>query len=216
MEYEITKDIINKGSILSDIDKEYINKNITEIQNNWNKRQVFRTETEMRLSVLNDIKFPTAASKYWQCVREQSVFYENLVVLSFDYRRNVIEQKQTQIRIDKADDPLKKELLQIDLEEQQFKQINMQKTAQDRMREIRLWSVLMQEQIDSKEFDTENVNTHQLVSYAHRFTKQLENVGNASPSEMSNLVGQFNTTMRILEEKGLLTITEDKQLKIEG
>ena len=99
MDYSITKDIIKKSDFLSDEDAEFLNDNILSIQENWEKRQVFRTETEMRISVLNDIKFPTPAAKYWQCVREQAVFYENLVVLSFDYRRNKIEQKKLKMKI---------------------------------------------------------------------------------------------------------------------
>ena len=62
-----------------------------ELNDTWNKRQIFRTETEMRISVLNDVKFPTNSSKYWQSVREQGVMFENLVTLSFEYRRNDIE-----------------------------------------------------------------------------------------------------------------------------
>ena len=53
-----------------------------ELRDTWTKKQVFRTETEMRMSVLQDAKYPTKASKYWQCVREQNVFLENLMSLS--------------------------------------------------------------------------------------------------------------------------------------
>ena len=42
-----------------------------ELTDNWLKKQIFRTETGMRISVLNDAKHPTKASKYWQSVREQ-------------------------------------------------------------------------------------------------------------------------------------------------
>ena len=35
-----------------------------EIKDTWHKKQVFRTETEMRMSVLQDAKYPTKASKY--------------------------------------------------------------------------------------------------------------------------------------------------------
>ena len=58
------------------------------------KRQGFRTPTEMRFSVLNDQKHPTNASKYWQAVREQAVFYEQLIWLSFKYRANEIAIKR--------------------------------------------------------------------------------------------------------------------------
>ena len=61
---------------------------VEELRDTWTKKQIFRTETEARISVLQDAKYPTVSSKYWQCVREQNVFLENLMSLSFDYRRN--------------------------------------------------------------------------------------------------------------------------------
>ena len=45
---------------------------VEELRDSWTKKQVFRTETEARISVLQDMKYPNKASKYWQCVREQS------------------------------------------------------------------------------------------------------------------------------------------------
>ena len=61
---------------------------IPELKDTWKKKQVFRTETEMRFSVLSDNKYPTRAAKYWQCVREQNTHFENLMHLSFDARKN--------------------------------------------------------------------------------------------------------------------------------
>lgn len=204
MDYRGTKEIIHKSSFISEEDASFIDNNIDEIQANWSKRQVYRTETEMRISVLNDLKFPTPAAKYWQCVREQAVFYQNLVTLSFDYRRNKIEQLKLQKNIESEEDDLERDLLQIDLEEKQFGQLNMDQTAKDRMREIRLWSQLMTECIEAdSEFDTENVDTHQLISYGLRFEEQMKNIGNASPSEMANLVGQYETTVKHLNAKGI-------------
>jgi len=193
---------INRGEILSDSDAEFVASNIQDIQDNWDKRQVFRTETEMRISVLNDLKHPTAASKYWQCVREQAVFYENLVALSFDYRRNKIEQKKLDGRIKDAGG-LDRELLQIDLEELQFRQLNMEQVGRERARELRLWAKIMGE-FDLDSFDSTDVNTHQLLSYGLRFEGQLKNIGNASPSEMANLVGQYDTTVKHLQSAGIL------------
>jgi hypothetical protein len=84
----------------------------------------------------------------------------------------------------------------------------MQQVANDRMREIRMWSDMLEE-LDDGTFDTENVNTHQLVSYGLRFKEQMKNTGNASPSEMSNLVGQYDSAMKHLRKEGLLV--EDKR-----
>ena len=38
-------------------------------------------------SVLQDNRY-NQSCKYWQCVREQSSYLDNLMALSFDYRRN--------------------------------------------------------------------------------------------------------------------------------
>ena len=54
---------------------------VEELRDTWTKKQVFRTETEARFSVLQDNRYPTKASKYWQCVREQSAYLDNLMTL---------------------------------------------------------------------------------------------------------------------------------------
>ena len=94
------KIIENSGGL----NKELLNKIIEisgDLQAYYNKKQVFRTKTEMEISVLNDLKFPTPDSKYWQAIREQSVMYSELIKLSFDYKRNVIEIKKLDLAIEK-------------------------------------------------------------------------------------------------------------------
>lgn len=205
-----TKESIEKCRMLQQSDIDYIVEALPGVQENWAKRQVFRTETEMYISVLNDTKHPTPASKYWQCVREQAVFYENLVSLSFQYRRNLIEQEKLRNKIADEFNDLERELLQVDLEEKQFQQTGMEQVAKDRVREIRLWSRIMSELVQEADFDTDDVNTHQLISYAKRFQKQAENipVAQSSISEVNNLMGQFQTTVRYIEE-----IKKKKQLE---
>ena len=66
-------------------------KMVPELQDTWYKKQMFRTETEMRFSVLSDNKHGSNASKYWQSVREQNTHFENLMSLSFYYRKNDVE-----------------------------------------------------------------------------------------------------------------------------
>ena len=65
-----------------------------ELADNWQKKQIFRTETEMRISVLNDAKHPTNASKYWQSVREQGAMFDALLGLTFDLRRNKLARRR--------------------------------------------------------------------------------------------------------------------------
>ena len=185
---------------------------VDELRDTWTKKQIFRTETEMRFSVLNDMKYPTKASKYWQCVREQNVYLENLMTLSFDYRRVEIKLKRLQQKLENETDELKKELLQIDFDEKTFAKANMQLTAKDRMRELRLWSQLKEENDDGT-FDKQNVNTHQLESY-HKTMINRKNTltSGSSQPEVFNVLGQLETIERIKKERGQLESTERKSI----
>lgn len=197
-------DIIKSTSILKQEDFEFLARVADELRDTLDKRQIFRTETEMEVSVLNDIKFPTPASKYWQAVREQAVMFENLVATSFDYRRNEIKIRRLEKTVAECTDEFDREEAQVDLDECLFKRTNMELTARDRIREVRLWSKIKSE-LDDGSFNTEDVNVHQLVSYAQRFILQASNAPQNMPvAEASNLNGQLLTSLREAESKGLL------------
>ena len=172
-----------------------------ELNDTWNKRQIFRTETEMRISVLNDVKFPTNSSKYWQSVREQGVMFENLVTLSFEYRRNDIELERKQQELEEATEDLVRADIQVDIDECIYKKSNMEQVAKDRTREIEHWSRL-KEELNDGTFDTENVNTHQLESYHQRFQHQAQ-LGVPNDDGGKNLISQLVTTQRVMEDRGI-------------
>ena len=75
----IEKEAPSLNNLLDPNDVKEFKEMTSELRDTWTKKQVFRTETEMRISVLQDAKYPTKAAKYWQCVREQNVFLENLM-----------------------------------------------------------------------------------------------------------------------------------------
>ncbi|TAN49030.1 MAG: hypothetical protein EPN21_13170 [Methylococcaceae bacterium] len=175
------------------------------LQDVYQKRQIWRTETEMRMSVLDDLHYPTNAAKYWQAVREQSVFLANLTVLSFDYRRNNIEIRRLQSRLGRAQpDSFDRELLQVDLDECLFKQKDMELAAKDRAREILLWEKIKTE-LDDGSFDTADVNSHQLVSYTQSLILRKLSAGDSgNPGERQNLDGQLQTSLRLAHRSGVL------------
>ena len=182
-----------------------------ELKDTWHKKQVFRTETEMRMSVLQDAKYPTKASKYWQCVREQNVFFENLMSLSFNYRRNEVEIKKLKNKIEKETDELERELFEIDLEEKLYEKANTELVAKDRMREINEWSKLKAE-YDDGSFDTKNVNTHQAQSYKLIMQNKVKTLTpGSSQAEVFNVVGQLQTIERLEKEGVLLTSPQSKK-----
>ena len=182
-----------------------------ELRDTWTKKQVFRTETEMRMSVLQDAKYPTKAAKYWQCVREQNVFLENLMSLSFDARRNEVKLKRLKQKLEKEEDPIKQELLQIDIDEKTYSVANMQWVARDRMREIKLWSTLKKE-FDDGSFDTKDVNRHQLDSYAIIMKNKAETLtAGSSQPEVFNVLGQLQTIERV-KKSGEMIYNKKEQL----
>jgi len=207
----IEKEAPNLNNILEPEDVSVFKEMTEELRDTWTKKQMFRTETEMSFSVLNDAKYPTKAAKYWQCVREQNVFLENLMSLSFDYRRIEVKIKRLQEKLDNESHPLKKELLQIDIDEKIYNKASMQLVARDRMREIKLWSKF-KKKFDDGSFDTKDVNTHQLHSYHLTMKNKAETLteGSSQP-EVFNVLGQLQSIERIKKEQGQLQHeTKDK------
>ncbi len=196
----IEKEEKHLHNILSTEDVKEFKNMVSEFRDTWTKKQIFRTETEARISVLQDMKYPTKASKYWQCVREQNVFLENLMGLSFQYRRNDIKIKRLEKKIEEENDDLKKELWQIDLDEKRYAKASMELTAKDRMRELKMWSKLKVEFNDGT-FDTNNVNQHQLDSYNKIMQHKSKTLTpGSSQAEVFNVMGQLQTIERVKKD----------------
>ena len=204
----VDKESDNLHNLLDSNDVSAFKGMVDELRDTWTKKQIFRTETEMRFSVLSDLKYPTNAAKYWQCVREQNVYLEQLMALSFDYRRNDAKIRWLEKKLEKETDEYKKECYEIDLDQKRYDKATMELTARDRMREIKLWSKIKKENDDGS-FDTNNVNTHQLESY-HKIMLNKKNTITAGSSqpEVFNVLGQLQTIERIKKERGQLEGTE--------
>ena len=206
----IEKEAPSLNNLLDPEDVKEFKAMTAELRDTWTKKQVFRTETEMRMSVLQDMKYPTKAAKYWQCVREQNVFLENLMTLSFDCRRQEAKVKWLEKKIETEEDEYKLEKYKIDLDEARYGLANMQLVARDRMREIKLWSTLKKE-FDDGTFDTKDVNRHQLESY-HQIMKnkaQTLTSGSSQP-EVFNVLGQLNTIERVKKSGEMIYNKKEK------
>ncbi len=200
-------------NILDKEDVKDFKKLIPELQDTWMKKQMFRTETEMRFSVLSDNKYPTKAAKYWQSVREQNTHFENLVHLSFDARKNEVEIEKLQRDIKKEKDPIDKKMKQIELEEKLYGKAQMELVAKHRMREVATWSKLKKE-FDDGNFDKKDVNSHQAHSYLLRLQHQKNTItpGTSQP-EVFNVLGQIDTLERVIRDKELQPPETRKKIK---
>jgi hypothetical protein len=185
---------------------------VDELRDTWTKKQIFRTETEARVSVLQDNKHPSKAAKYWQCVREQNVFLENLMSLSFDYRRNDAKIKWLTKKLETETDEYKLECFKIDLDEKIYSKANMELVAKDRMREINMWSKLKLE-FDDGSFNTKDVNQHQLESYHQVYLNKVKSLtpGSSQP-EVFNAMGQLQTIERV-KQSGELKYDNKEQIQ---
>ena len=206
----IVKEAPSLNNLLDAEDVSEFRKLTSDLRDTWTKKQVFRTETEMRISVLQDAKYPTKASKYWQCVREQNVFLENLMSLSFDARRDAVKLKKLKQKLETEKDPIKLELIQIDIDEKTYSVANMQLVARDRMREIKLWSTLKKE-FDDGSFDTKDVNRHQLDSYALIMKNKAETLtSGSSQPEVFNVLGQLQSIERVKKSGEMIYNKKEK------
>lgn len=218
-ELAIPSDLQNILAVLKPEDAQELLRLKEELADNWNKKQIFRTETEMRVSVLNDAKHPTPASKYWQSVREMSAHFDAMMNLSFDMRRADVERLKLERKMKEAEekgDNLEIMEIQIDLDQNLYGKACMEQVAHDRVREIQTWSKIKAELNDGT-FDDQNVNTHQAISLGIRLENRVKALGpNTEPSEVINALGPLKTLQRLKTAEGdsLLTFEQARQLQL--
>ena len=194
--------------LISRTDMEDLTRLYPSLRHDWEVRPMFRTETEARVSVLNQIHHPTPHAKYWQSVKEQQVFFGELIYLSFDYRRKKIELKQLERDIQRETDNLKMELLNIDIEQKRYEILFAEKVAAERTREIKQWAKIKEELIQHHpdKINTENADegVYQLKSYAKRFILEMLNSGNnLGAGDAQNVIGKAVTVKNRCKEMNI-------------
>lgn len=214
--------IINGSSILTKEDTDTIATLQNELQDTFLHSQLFRTRTEMEVSVLDEIHFPTPDSKYWQSMREQNVHYTELVNLSYEYRKNNIEIKKLERDLNNEQDDLEQELLKIEIERKNFAKLVMERTAKDRIREIQQWHEIKQNLLPSLKYSLVDVDQHQLTSYTREFIREGMGVNeHTGIAEKNNILGKMLTVIKTCKEKGywediLKELTEGEKLFLKG
>lgn len=224
-ELQITEDLREIVNVLNEDDANIIISLKDELVDNWHKKQIFRTETEMRVSVLNDAKHPTNASKYWQSVREMSAHFDALMNLSFDLRKNTVEKLRYDRKMEEyMEDPNANRFdimeLEIDIDRNLYDRSCMLQVAKDRVRELSLWSTIKKELADGS-FDDQNVNTHQAESLHRYFENRVKSLNDSSaPGEIINAMGPYLSFNRLKTEDGKLRnflgeVPEEKQNRLQ-
>jgi len=170
---------IKSVNILDKKDTSELIKLNKELQRCYEVNQIWRTETEMRYSILNDTKFPTPASKYWQSLREQMVFFTNLVYLGCDYdeKQGELELKEVEfeeiIKDKSKKSRAKQRIVKAQINRMKYQLMEMRLHGHDRVREITLWEQLKNEQKKKAKFDINDVNKHQKETFEMRWQKEI-------------------------------------------
>ena len=169
---------ITNTTLMSDKDFKSITAILPELVRSYEVRQIWRTESEARYSVLNDLKFPTPASKYWQSNREQSVYFTQLIYLICNYQETeglleLEEIKLDEIKTNTKYDQAMKKIITAKINQLKFKLTDMKLQSHDRVRELLMWEKLKNEQTQKADFSISDPNKHQKESYEKRW--ELEN-----------------------------------------
>jgi hypothetical protein len=144
--------------------------------------QMFRTPTEMMVSVLNDVHYPTTDAKYWQSIREMNVMVENLIMLSFKYKEKLLDLEELNLEKEKIEreNPEYPEVNRIATERKNiainkagFEIACIQREAHHRIREIDEWKAIQDQLLPHIVAGSDDVDRHQLFSYTLRFLKEF-------------------------------------------
>ena len=194
-------EIVRGSSILTSDDFLNLSKLKNELRQTWETVQVYRTRTEMEVSILNDMKRPTPDAKYWQAVREQNVMFVELVNLSYEYRKKAVEIRKLQRDLAVEKDELERELTQIEIEQNEWYLKNMERMAHDRIREILEWSAIKTELLPHLKYGDEDVNAHQLEAMEKGFNVQAKLVNENTPvADARNIIGLADMSNKLAKQ----------------
>jgi len=193
---------IQQSQVLESEDLQRLQDLVPELMQAIATRTMFRTPTEARFSVLNDLKHPTPASKYHQAKLEQVVMFGNLMMLSFDYREALIDLAEAEEQI-KSAQGFELERLKVKRDRLTYKLAWMRSEAKERLREIEMWSQIKVQLVAAAPFDPDNKDTEELQGLAIRYLQELpaamragKDVGGAV-----NIIAQAGTMLAECERR---------------
>ncbi len=209
--FDHNPEIINlnilSNQLLENNDIQFLQSIKKELYHDFITQQIFRTRTEAEISVLNDYKFPTPDAKYWQAVRENMGHFQELVHLSFQFKRDIINLEIKKREYEQEKDYLKKQLIAVDIEELEWKILWHKRIAKARIEELKQWHEIKYNLLKQGLIAGINdPNDHQILSWSYRFLNQykaaIKSKG-TSQSEMQNIEGLLVTAIRHLKQRNL-------------
>ena len=185
--------------LVTDEDVVRLTDSLAVIADAYRNDVMFRTETQMRVSVLNDTRHPTDASKLAQAYRECAVHATELFELACEYHKKLIDLEEEEDNIEWRDG-FDRRRHEVEITRLKFHLSQMSKTAHHRIREINTWRQIIQELQEKPMVD-------ESVSMAVRFCKEIHAMevmqAHFPPADARNLYGLLHHAIKQVREKGL-------------
>jgi len=190
-------------------DKKQLNK-LSELKDDLAKgfktRQIGRPKYLMEVSVLKDMKFPTSDSKYWQCILERDVQFQNLLFEACDFKEKngellIIEEDLKSNNHLREGERMKLEAQRLRL---LLQLMLLKKQADERYREIMAWSELIERIKTKLKYSDDNPEEHMPESFLIRFAEQkkiIDQIGATDMNGAMNIIGLGQTAARYWKEK---------------
>ena len=128
--------------VLKKEDINFLQKNSKHLATVIEKTHIWRTDTQ-KLSIINDVQFPTTHAKLHQSMLEQKVQFDQAMYLAKDFELKKLEAEEKQIDLselsDSPRDNIKKKKLEIELQFISYELKQMQIAMHYRMDEIKGW-----------------------------------------------------------------------------
>ena len=161
------------SNILISKDMKFITSKADELKRCGVADQKHRTKFEMEYSVLSDVKFPTLAGKYFQCIREEMAMFSGLVACSdealiLQKKINVLKAEIGELgssAIEKA----QVELKQAEIQQMEYGVAIQKDEAHSRVREIKKWEEIKTKLTKAQNFDIDNVDSFQEEHWTKRW-----------------------------------------------
>lgn len=209
-------DVLRGTQLIKPEDFEFLHDHIEQYEKRFRTRGIFRSKTEMIAGVLSDNEHPTPDSKYWQAIGEQNVHLTELISLSYESIKlqadlefkeaeieeleekessetNPIEMKKLRARIKKS---------RVELAQMQFGMTQQQKTAQERLREVKTWEDIIDELHKNLEFGDEDFGLHHGKRYYLRYKNRMQNLSNTDLEARESIINNYQSFAKFEQTNG--------------
>jgi hypothetical protein len=209
-------DVLRGTELVKPEDFQFLHDRVEQYEKRFRTRAIFRSRTEMIAGVLSDSEHPTVDSKYWQAIGEQNVHLTELINLSYEAKKLEADNEFLSVEIEEIEDKINKsndlfevkklkaqvKKKKIELAQAQFGMTQQQKTAQERLREVKLWDEIIAELEPNLEFGSEDFELHHPKRYMLRYQGRMQNFDKLDQSAKESVLTHYNSFLKMVEDGG--------------